>query len=142
MNKRMQSRSTGPNRFSQISSVVQMLLDGLTVAVAFQLSYPLWAISPFRRRPDIIAPEEITAPAIAALDPEVVLTPLVGAGFDCLDVALALCAAGYRGRLRAVVRYVPNPALVRREIAASCPGLDFDLIVIGPPRAAPPAPGQ
>jgi hypothetical protein len=86
-------------------------------------------------RPDVIAPDDISAPTIAALKPDVVLTPLFGPGFDCLDVAHALLAAGYRGQLRAVVSYVPNPALVRREIAACCPGLDFDLIVTGPPRS-------
>lgn len=84
----------------------------------------------------MIDPEAITAGTLAILRPDVVLTPLVGAGFDCLDVALALCEAGYAGQLRAVVSFVPNPALVRREIAGACPGLDFDLIVTGPPRVA------
>jgi hypothetical protein len=83
----------------------------------------------------MIAPEEITAGNLAALRPDVVLTPLVGPGFDCFDVALALCEAGYSGQLRAVVNFVPNPALVRREIAFACPALDFDLIVTGPARA-------
>lgn len=88
--------------------------------------------------PEVIAPDDITAESLARLRPDVVLTPLVGAGFDCLDVAVALCKAGYRARLRAVVRFVPNPGLVRREIAASCPGLDFDLIMLGPMQGADP----
>jgi hypothetical protein len=100
----------------------------VTVGEALPDALPLDAGDP----PNVISPDDISAETLAALRPDVVLTPLVGAGFDCLDVAVALCAAGYRARLRAVVRYVPNPGLVRREIAASCPGLDFDLIVLGP----------
>jgi len=119
------------------------LLDGertamrvITVGEALADAMPLDQKGP----PEVISPEDISAETLAALRPDVVLTPLVGAGFDCLDVALALSEAGYRARLRAVVRYVPNPGLVRREIAASCPGLDFDLIVLGSARGI--GPGQ
>lgn len=79
----------------------------------------------------LLKPAEITAEALRRLQPDVVLAPLVGEGFDCFDVAEALCAAGYTGPFRAVVPYVPDPALVKREIAACCPHLDFDLVILG-----------
>jgi len=77
-----------------------------------------------------LAFDEVSTQALEELRPDVVLTPLVDAGFDCLDLAERLVAAGYRGKLRAVAPTVPDPALVRREIADRFPQLDFDLVVL------------
>jgi hypothetical protein len=73
---------------------------------------------------------DVTAETLRALDPDLVLSPLVGSGFDCLDLAERLNAARFKGRYRAVVELVPNPALVRGEIAERFPALDFDLLVL------------
>ncbi len=89
------------------------------------------------RDPVFVAFDQIRSESFTALRPDLILTPLMDEGFDCFDVAIALRETGYRGRLRAVVRFLPDPALVRREIAAICPGLDFDIIVTGQPGPAP-----
>jgi len=78
---------------------------------------------------------EITADELARHRADLVLSPLVAEHFDCFDVAQALVEAGFCGRYRAVVQQVPDPALVRCEVAANCPGLDFDIVFLDPPGA-------
>lgn len=73
---------------------------------------------------------EVTAEALDRIRPEIVFSPLVGPGFDCLDLAERLVAAGFRGKYRAVAPMVPDPNLVRREITDRYPSLDFDLVVL------------
>ncbi|MDP1667728.1 hypothetical protein [Phaeovulum sp.] len=81
---------------------------------------------------------DITFATLAAVDaglldrttPDVVLAPLMTPSFDVLDLARRLRALGYRGQLRAFTPNIPDPHLVRSEIASACPGLDFDLIVL------------
>lgn len=82
--------------------------------------------------PDLafLAFHDVSAASLAVLAPDVVLSPLVADGFDCFDLAHALAEAGFRGRYRAAAVYIPDPGLVRREIRASFPDLDFDIIVI------------
>lgn len=75
---------------------------------------------------------ELCKALLEELRPALVLAPLVGDGFDGLDIARRLSDAGYGGRFRAVVPSLPNPDLVRREIAAQCPGLDIDLVMLAP----------
>lgn len=77
--------------------------------------------------------DEITAETLAGLGAELVLSPLVTEQFDCFDVAQALVEAGFRGRYRAVVQRVPDPALVRREVALHSPELDFDIVQLEAP---------
>lgn len=73
---------------------------------------------------------ELDADYIARTHPDLALSPLVGAGFDCFDVAEKLTAAGFSGRYVAFVDTLPNPAAVRGEVQSMFPGLDFDLIVL------------
>ncbi len=72
--------------------------------------------------------QDVTAELLAELEPSVVLSPLLANGFDCIDLAENLVAAGFTGRYRAVTQTLPNPHLVVREIRQLCPGLDFDLL--------------
>lgn len=60
--------------------------------------------------------------------PETVLSPVLCASFDCLDLALRLGDLGFRGRYRAMASGLPDPWLIRREIAEICPALDFDIV--------------
>lgn len=91
-----------------------------------------------------IGDENIAFATLAAVDaglldrirPDVVLAPLMTPAFDVLDLARLLSALGYRGQLRAVTPGIPDPRLVRREIAAACPGLDFELVVSAPGRGS------
>lgn len=72
----------------------------------------------------------LTAAAMAAIRPDLVLAPLLDPGFDILDVAGRLAVFGYRGRLRAVAGPLPNPAAVVAEVRGHCGQLDFGLIVL------------
>lgn len=77
-----------------------------------------------------VALEDVTDDLLVDFKPEVVLSPLVGKGFDVIDVAVRLTSAGYTGRLRATTPDLPNPKLVSKEIRSVCPDIDFDLLVL------------
>ena len=47
-----------------------------------------------------------------------------------MDLAQVLDGLGFRGRYRAMSAQVPQPELIRREVKACCPQLDFDLVGI------------
>lgn len=64
--------------------------------------------------------------------PDLVLSPLVGAGFDALDLARLLRSLGFAGRYRVVVDALPDPAAVLAELRAEAPGLDVDLVSRAP----------
>ncbi len=73
---------------------------------------------------------ELTAELLDSLTPDIVLSPLLCSSFDCLDLAQVLEALGFRGRYRAMSSQVPQPELIRREVKATCPRLDFDLVSV------------
>ncbi len=60
--------------------------------------------------------------------PKMVISPVLCASFDCLDVAVLLQSIGFPGRYRAFSGEMPNSALIRSEISAACPDVDFDII--------------
>lgn len=70
------------------------------------------------------------AQILVRTQPDVVLSPLFSAQFDAIDLAEKLQDLGYRGRYRALAVGLPKPAIVRREIAAVAPDVDFDIFVI------------
>ncbi len=74
--------------------------------------------------------DEISEALLERFEPEVVLSPLVGKGFDAIDVAVRLTSCGYVGRLRATSPDLPNPKLVTKEIRSICPKIDFDLLIL------------
>ena len=62
--------------------------------------------------------------------PALVLSPLLTPAFDALDLARRLGQGGYRGRYLALVDRLPNADLIRREVAAQTPAINFDVIVL------------
>jgi hypothetical protein len=62
--------------------------------------------------------------------PGLVLSPLLTAEFDALDLARVLAQCGYRGRYLALVERLPSANLIRREVAAQSPSINFDVIVL------------
>lgn len=62
--------------------------------------------------------------------PHLVLSPLLTAEFDALDLARILSQCGYRGRYLALVDRLPSANLIRREVAAQSPNINFDVIVL------------
>ena len=71
---------------------------------------------------------EITQELLQTLTPDVVMSPVLTRGFDCLDLAQALHDCGFGGRLRVVAPDMPNPLVIQSEITALCPGLDVAFI--------------
>jgi hypothetical protein len=73
--------------------------------------------------------EGVTAPLLARLKPQFVVSALFTPGFDILDLAQCLQSCGFQGAYRAINDgALPKPALVLREVRASCPGLDVDIV--------------
>lgn len=77
----------------------------------------------------------VTEELFDLIAPTLVLSPLLARGFDCSDLAQVLARIGFKGRYRAVADALPDPEMIRCEIASLCPGLDFDVIVV-PPQGA------
>lgn len=71
----------------------------------------------------------LSAAFLGTLTPETVVTPLLGARFDALEVAAWFAEQGFAGRLVVVVgRRLPDAGLVQREISAAGGGLRVDLL--------------
>jgi hypothetical protein len=75
---------------------------------------------------DALPEERLSGPVAPAL----VLSPLLTPVFDALDLARMLTQNGYRGRYLALVDKLPSANLIRREVAAQSPDLNFDVIVL------------
>ena len=62
--------------------------------------------------------------------PVLVLSRLVTPEFDALDLARMLSQSGYRGRYLALVDRLPDANLIRKEVAAQSPGINFDVVIL------------
>jgi hypothetical protein len=60
-----------------------------------------------------------------------VLSPLVGPGFDAVDIALLLDRTGFVGYYFAFTQPLPNPQLVIAEVSAMAPLLSFEVVEVG-----------
>ena len=106
----------------------------LLIDVPLELMAALPALA--RAELDSVSFGKVDIDLIARIDPELVLAPLVGSGFDILDVGSLLLRCGYLGPLRALTAPLPNLNTVRNEVRSHCVGLDFDLLVMSPPAEA------
>jgi len=61
---------------------------------------------------------------------DLVLTPLLTPVFDALDMARYLSQAGFKGRYLALVDQLPSAKLIRNEVEAQSPSINFDIIVL------------
>lgn len=64
--------------------------------------------------------------------PDIVLSSLIGDDFDVIEVALIPGRLEYKGLYRAISPHIPQPAIIRAEVAKVAPYLDFDLLVLPP----------
>ncbi|MCS6621393.1 hypothetical protein N0B44_00570 [Roseibacterium beibuensis] len=62
--------------------------------------------------------------------PALVLSPLLTPFFDAIDLARYLSQRAYRGRYLALVEKLPSANLIRREVEAQSPDLNFDVVVL------------
>ena len=65
---------------------------------------------------------------MARIEPDTVVSSLFGRGFDAIDIAKQLHQLEFTGRYRALTGNLPNPDMIRREVAQVAPGLDFDVL--------------
>jgi hypothetical protein len=75
---------------------------------------------------------ELGPDLLARIRPDVVLSPLLGDGFDVFDVAQRLQASSFTGRYRAVAVSLPSPGMVLSEVRNHAPSVDFDIISLPP----------
>lgn len=71
---------------------------------------------------------DLSAARLAKVLPDAVLTPLWRDGFDAVELAERLACWGFGGWLLVATPRLPNPELVRRDIAAACPGIRVVLL--------------
>lgn len=62
--------------------------------------------------------------------PTLVLSPLLTPLFDAIDLARYLSQRAYRGRYLALVDKLPSANLIRREVEAQSPDLNFDVVIL------------
>ncbi|WP_417807743.1 hypothetical protein [Thioclava sp.] len=76
--------------------------------------------------------DSITTDLLGSVAPEIILAPLLSTRFDILDLARLLNTLGYRGALRAYCAPLPNTKVIRSEVKAEFPNLDFTIFEVPP----------
>ena len=74
--------------------------------------------------------DALSAGTITRLKPQIILSPLVGDGFDAIGVVRKLSQLFYTGPYRAISGDLPNPVAVSQEVSASAPSVNFDLVIL------------
>jgi hypothetical protein len=129
MDGRDRRRLVPPERETTAEQGSQRVL-AVALAAEVVLALPRHVVSPgsYIRSVSIDQlPEERLTGADA---PALVLSPLLTPAFDALDLARLLTQCGYRGRYLALVDRLPSANLIRREVEAQSPSLNFDVIVL------------
>jgi hypothetical protein len=76
--------------------------------------------------------EDLTVETIEAIQPDVIVSPLVTENFDAYQVARQLASILFHGRYRAIAPHLPNIDMIRREISSAAPKIDFEIVVMPP----------
>ena len=63
--------------------------------------------------------------------PDMVLSPVIGQGFDLFDIARIIRTTGYRGKLRGLSDGLPRPQMILAELRAEFPDMDINIYVLG-----------
>jgi len=72
----------------------------------------------------------LTVDMMREFAPDMVLSPLIGDSFDVIDVASMLRQLGFDGCYRVIAPVMPHADVIRADVAAVAPELDFDLIML------------
>jgi len=67
-----------------------------------------------------------------AINPDLILSPLMAGHHDVVDIARRLAELGFQGLYRALAVAVPRPEIILAEVRSVAPSLDFDLFIVGP----------
>ncbi|KAA9009184.1 hypothetical protein [Histidinibacterium aquaticum] len=73
---------------------------------------------------------DLDAGVIEGATPEIVISPLFGPNFDAMELARKLNGLGYSGSYRALSEELPRTDLIKREVRAAAPGIDFDILPV------------
>ena len=119
------ARQDGPQDVQATRPVLAVEIDGDLVA-----ALPPHLVQPGARIQSVELAQLNMVPLTGPDAPILVLSPLVTAQFDAIDLAKRLALSGYRGRCLALVDRLPDPKLIRREVAAQSPGINFDVIIL------------
>lgn len=71
---------------------------------------------------------DLSSGLMALWRPDIILSSLLGEGFDVIDLARKLEEIGFAGRYRVLAPGVPQPELIRDEVAYNAPSVDFDIL--------------
>lgn len=74
--------------------------------------------------------EDVTAAKIAEIAPKVILSPLLCRNFDALEIARRLHNMRYAGRYSVVIKDIPDPSVIDRDIRQVAPDLDFSVLTL------------
>ena len=77
-----------------------------------------------------VAYDEVTEKNLHFYQPSLIVSPALSPVFDCIELAMLLRNIGYKGAYRAVVRDLPKPELIEREVNSACPLLDFGILIV------------
>lgn len=73
---------------------------------------------------------ELTPRLLHDLAPSLLISPLMGEGFDAVDVAHRLEAAAFKGRFRVLSPPIPEPEAVQAEIQEAAGRIAVDLMIL------------
>lgn len=80
---------------------------------------------------EVVDYASVTAELLKEFDPHFVVSPILTAGFDIVDLGTLLWQLRYKGAYRVLTEVaLPNPGIVLREVRSQCPGLDVDLLAM------------
>ncbi len=74
--------------------------------------------------------DELSQDVLSKVNPDIVLSALLGDDFDVIDLARKLESLEFSGRYRALASGVPQPRLIVGEVKQHAPALDFDILVL------------
>lgn len=79
------------------------------------------------------------AAAYERLIPDMIVSPVFSPRFDCFDLAQLLVYLDFRGAYRAISTQLPRPYVVRNELQAVFPSVDFDILFLSDALTARPS---
>ena len=71
---------------------------------------------------------DVTAGLLRCAAPQVVVSPLICAACDVIDIALRLSEAGFTGPYRCIGDTSYDLSMIAQEVAEAAPSLDFGII--------------
>jgi len=75
---------------------------------------------------------DLSFETVRKITPDVVLSALIGNGFDATEIAQVLEQAGFSGRYRVLSDPVESSGLIVQEVTRLAPSVDFEILELTP----------